>query len=443
MAFTLTKRPRNPNEPPKVPRVNIENADPERIYAESEPKPQPAPAAAAPAPAAARPPLTFGKTNPNAPVEANTTVPTNTVTPRPMEPLHSAYEMDTAELEDRNKPNEDNPYLKPERRNSKLKSMFLGALQGGGEAARAALASGNRDPLAMALGGALGGGVGGAIHDSWDEEQKNADRKAEIEHNIAYKLKQEEAEADTGYKRARPALEMRKLENDRDIADQRAQVQRDLEDGRMSRAEAELKMKQLDRKSREHEGQLNRESREKVASTRSMKDLKVPDTFYRGKDPERIKDMALERVLGSGQYGESDFNPKVIQLYTKPEDNGDQEKVLARISSAVRAGTLNPGEVFIDPRKGAQFQQHLASAHHTISGEAQEFDRAIDMTSKSTTYTDEKGQKRPTQRIAYADFESTWEKFLGDYKGAKDEKSRNKIRRQYEQALAGVRLAGE
>jgi hypothetical protein len=418
MGLILSKRPRNPDEPLKLPRVNLENQDPERVYTESEAKPAPAPVAAA-APAGARPLLTF--TKPDAPVEAAAPadVEANKPATRQLEPLHSDYELDTAELSDRNKPNEQNPYLK--KKNSKLKSGAIAALVQGGEAARAAIASGNRNPLAIALGGALGGFGAGAAHDSWDEEEKNAQRKAELERNIAYTLGQSEKEADIGYKAARPALELKKIQADRDIAAARVQIQRDLEAGRMTRAEADLKMRQLDRQSREREGALNRASREKVAST---KDLKVPDTYYRGKDSDRLKDMAMERVLSSGQYDQSQIRPEVLQAF-----GGDVEK----LSKAIKAGTVRIDDAFKDPTKGAQFQKDLAGAHRTISGEAQEFDRAIDMTSKSPNAT----------RISYSDFETTWEKFLGDYKAAKDDKTRQKIRRQYEQALAGVRLAGE
>src|SRR5207247_365011 len=148
---------------------------------------------------------------------------------------------------------------------------------------------------------------------------------------------------------------------------------------------------ELDRRSRESEGKLNRGSREKIATDTAVareKDVKVPDTVYRGKDDNRVKNEAMAEVLSNPDYHKTGMRQDVREAY-----GNDMDKV----HRAIRSGDLSPNQLFIDPTKGAGFQRDLAATYSRKAGEAQEFDRAIDMTSKSPSAT----------KVTYADFENT------------------------------------
>lgn len=308
---------------------------------------------------------------------------------------------------------------KPQDKNGRWKSFFLNGLEGMSAAARAAMQSG-QNPLAAGLGGFVGRGTAGAIRPSLDEEAQRDRDVEKTREEIGFELKRREAEADVGYKAARPAIELKKLDTEEAIARERTRLQQLLESGRMTRAKWQAQNAALDRRSREIEGQKNRDSREKVAGMRGSE--KIPETFYRGKDRNRLNDEALSQVLGSGKYASVDIRPEILNAYGNDVD---------RINRAIKAGTLQPAEVFHDPRKGAQFQQEYAAVSSRLAREAQEFDRALDMTSKDPNAT----------RVTYADFEATWQKFLSEYSSAKDEAQKNKLRRQFEEALAQVRVA--
>lgn len=309
--------------------------------------------------------------------------------------------------------------------NGRLKSFLLNGAARASEAARMAMATG-QNPLAAALGGFVGGGAAGALRPSLDEEARNEFEKNKVRGEINDDLARSEKEAEVGYKQARPRLEAEKILADqketqrKEVYDrERLKIQRDREKNRISEAEANRRLKELEL---EEQGRHNRASEANQAANASDK-LKVPDTYYRGKNNEMVESQALERVLSSGNYSDLQFRPEVLEAYGND---------LKKINRAIRNNDLQPTEAYSDPRKGASFQHDLARATKEITREAQEFDRAIDMTSKSASAT----------RISYADFERTWEQFLNDYKTATPEQS-DGIRRQFEQALARVRLIGE
>jgi polyhydroxyalkanoate synthesis regulator phasin len=313
---------------------------------------------------------------------------------------------------------------KPQDRNGRWKSFLLNGLAQMGRNAQIAAQTHIQNPLAYTLGGFAGGGVLGAVRPQTDEEIRNEAEKQRLRGEIGFDLKRQEAEADVNYKKARPQLEMRKQETDLAIEQERARIQQMVEQGKMTRAEADRKEKELDRQSREREGQLNRDSRERVAATTKDKDLKVPETFYRGKDDNKIKNDAMAEVLAKPEYHQTGMKPEVLQAY-----GGDTDRVM----KAVRNGELKPETLFDDPSKGAMFQRDLAATYSRKAGEAQEFDRAVDMTSKS----------RSAEQMSYADFENVWQKFLDDYKAAKDPKSKASIRRDYEAFIRTKRLAND
>jgi hypothetical protein len=120
--------------------------------------------------------------------------------PEPVDP----YDADIAELADRSKPNDQNPYLK--KHNSRIVSALKGAVVSGGRAANIALASGDRNPLAAALGGAGGGLVGGGINDRWDEVAANEKRKAELQQNVGFTLERRKREGDISDQESTDAL---------------------------------------------------------------------------------------------------------------------------------------------------------------------------------------------------------------------------------------------
>lgn len=434
MAFTLTAPA---DQTLRKKRVNLDNTDPEDIFK----APEEAAPAPAPAPDPATPTLRFSK-------QATTTDNANAAIV-PKQPEDAPYDnvaLDQAELADRSLDKDKNPYLadrgplgkavtaknnatgedvtiEGKQHNSKLKSALLGMLAGGGEAANRALARGDRNPLAAAIGGAAGGGIAGGVHDRWDEEQKNEERKAELEHNIGFTLAKRAQEADTEYKTAQPGIEQGRINATLANAALTRNTAMVNEQGRNTRNQATLKQRQdaaaanLAETKRYHDQELG------------AKNSEIPKEYYRGRDPGAIKDAALQSVFASGDYDESQIRPEVLQLF-----GNDQNK----LTSAIKSGSIPLAQVFKDPAKGLAFQAALATAHSTLQQQAGQFDRALGMTSKNPQ----------ASRISYADFETTYEKFMNDYKAAADGKTKESpaqlaIRNQFEKALSKVRLTGQ
>lgn len=396
-------------------RVNIDNRDPEQVFDRGDELP----ATESTAPPKARPRLRVGA-DPNAPIPDDQAgvapdLMEQTVQQRPTEEMpYSKRDLDAAELEDL----EAN---KPKDKNGRWGSFVRNGLEGMSSAARMAMQTG-RNPLAAGLGGFLGRGAAGAITPSLDEETQNEERKDVLRRQIAYDQEREAAESDVQYKKAKPLFELKKLGNERAIADQNDARYRREETGRNARAVVAQNGRDLDREENTRhnkalEGNAARDDERAAAANN-----KIPDTYYRGKDDGRVKDESLAEVLSRPEYHEKSVRPEVLKAF------GTQEAII----KAVRNNEINISDVFTDPSKGPMFQRDLAATYSRKAGEAQEFDRALNMTSKSPSAV----------RITYAGFESAWTKFASDLQAA-GPKNRRSIRDKFERYLAGVRVVGE
>lgn len=408
-----------------------------------------------------RPQLQLSK--PNAPIPEPETpdLTANSPQMRDTQPVpYDNYDLDNAELQDRTGPKETNPYLK--KKNSKLKSGLLAMLRGAGDQANRALASGARNPLAYAIGGGFGGLGAGAIHDSWDEEEENDRRTGELRGNMGFELEKRNREAEVNYNSAKPAIEAAKVSADREKnrstartadADRIVRVFNDLPEfdpnsndpnvQRMVEQAGTLgislpKKTRVDKVQMQvtpdgrvflHDGAGNVKEANDPATGQPYNvsrphDLKIPDEMLRGNNDNKLKDDATAEVLSKPEYHQKYVRPEILAQF----------KDEAGITKAIKAGQLRVSDVFTDPSKGPMFQRDLAATYSRKAAEAQEFDRAVKMTSTDAG----------TTRIAYSDFEQTWKNFQADVAAASgNPKKQAAIRRQFEQALSQVRLVGQ
>jgi hypothetical protein len=391
--------------------------------------PAPVTAPADPIAAKLRPMLNLGRAEQNAPVastgEVNATVPA----PQPTETPYSNYQLDSAEMEDRMKADKENPYIHKHRK----RSILMGVLEGAGGAARASIASGHPS-LAATLGGAAGGAIGGAANPRLADELENDRRKGELNESMGFTLQKRAKEADINYREVQPAIETARIGATENYNQARLRIQAAVAAGHMTQGQADIELKKAAQKeTNRHNTEIETIGHERNAKLGAGEN-KIPDSFYRSKDKDQVKNQALDEVLGSGNYSNLEFRPEVLDAY-----GGDINK----INSAIRGGALQPAEIFTDPRKGASFQQELAKASRRIEGEAQEHDTMLQSTAVSNTYTDDKGQSRPTHKITQADFEKTFADYAAKMKAAPDDTTRQRERAKFQKALQQVRLIGQ
>jgi hypothetical protein len=148
-----------------------------------------------------------------------------------------------------------------------------GRLKGAG--ILALLGAGGSDPNhpLRGLGQAIGGGIAGAIN---PRSAAKAQRQFEIrqsDDDYARGLKIKEGEAQVGaidalrrQRETEPEIQQRKFEQEREIQNQKLEIERQKAAGLITKEQAEIKQRELDRQSRENIAAANRSSREKIAS---------------------------------------------------------------------------------------------------------------------------------------------------------------------------------
>jgi hypothetical protein len=358
-------------------------------------------------------------------------------------------------------------------RNGRLKSALIGGLQEASAAARAQTASGRRadaSSFAASLGAGAGGAVGGGvINPKFDEEQEKQAGVEKTKQQIGFELSRRKAagdlekqQAENAILKAKPGQDAAELKQKGDELTERTKNRK--VDSIVSRYNSLKNFDPADRANaallaeaaevgislppkregektsihiapdgrvlvahRDADGNVSFEDGKDVGgkslNVAKPATVKIPDTFYKGKNDQRMKDDAMARVLSNPAYQQQNqIRPEVLQAY-----GGDVE----RVYRAMRNDSLTPAQVFADPTKGAAFERDMAAARRDAADEAQEYDRYLDMTGRDSS---------KTTRVSLSAFEATYRSFKQALGRARNEKERQKLRDEYERALAGVRV---
>jgi hypothetical protein len=355
------------------------------------------------------------------------------------------------------------------KKNNRFVSALMAAIAKAGEMARINLQTGqNNAQGAFALAGAAGAGAlgGGAIDQLYDEKQDRAREVAKAQQKYDYTLQRSDASAAIAKRRADavetaagPQIERDKIKAQRGVQEKRLEMEEkqrltqqynslptfDPNDPANADFLAQAKTAGVSLPPKEKGDKVNMtvlpdgrvvEQRVNAKGDSSYKyadvdgkpivapkphDLKIPDTFYKGKDKDALKVSALASVLSSGKYNNAQVKPEILNAY-----GGDME----RVNRAIRNGELSASQAFSDPQKGAAFDAEVAAAQSSSYSRAQDFDRAIDMTSRDSS----------AKRISYAQFERAYGQYQQDLARARSQKDKEQARTEFEKFLAGVRL---
>lgn len=148
--------------------------------------------------------------------------------------------------------------------------------------------------------------------------------------------------------------------------------------------------------------------------------LKIPESYYRGKNKDKIKATASAEVQSKPQYyGARYIRPEILKAY------GSEKAVYEAMS-------IDPAlarQAFIDPATGLSFERDLSATQSRLQGDAEEYDRVLDMTSKDPS----------AQLRTVAEFEQAYEGFRKLYDQAAP-KDRDKLRQQFERDIRQIRV---
>ncbi len=141
----------------------------------------------------------------------------------------------------------------------RLKSVGEGALIGMGQQARQNAQTGREQSLESLLGAGAGGAITGGVSPLSIDALRNREQGQQDIQALGQQQGLEGQRAAIDAARMRPMLEAEKLRQEAEYRQSQQEIQRQVEEGRITRAEA-------DRQSREKQAELNRQSREKIAT---------------------------------------------------------------------------------------------------------------------------------------------------------------------------------
>ncbi len=267
----------------------------------------------------------------------------------------------------------------------RLKSVGEGALMGISQQARQNAQTGREQSLESLLGAGAGGAITGGVSPLTIDALRNREQSRQDEGDLFRQQELEKQRADVQGSRQRPLLEAERLRQEAEYRQNQQENQRQVEEGRMSRAEA-------DRQSREKQSELNRQSREKIASqkpeTPDVAAQNAPDIqglneriggyqseLKQHQDEIATKNAAIKKQAEANyQQAVQDYNaqiaagakpakPKRADFYEEEKNNdkdyldGTVEKVNTRIKElqdAIKAESGNLNQLKTESRKAGQ-----------------------------------------------------------------------------------------
>lgn len=192
----------------------------------------------------------------------------------------------------------------------------------------------------FSLGALLGGGISGlASPRSAAKESRKLDL-ARLDNDIARGLKLEQEQAQLGglealrrQRELEPGLKAAELEQEREIANAKLEIERQKAAGEITQKEADRQQRELDRRSREGIAEANRASREKIAASRTS-----------GADTREAKAAAAQQEYDSLLVEEEAARQEKDRAYgvlDQMRKSGQPKEDIAQAEDAAKAADKN------------------------------------------------------------------------------------------------------